>query len=122
MLSRREDLVVGDIVFVKKGDYIGADGCLVPGANACAVFETVLTGEDTPVPKEPGSFLFTGTEVADGETKMLVTAVGVCTVCGAIEWKVCGRANDLAPGMPWDGTPLPEEPQEEESAGCCVAM
>lgn len=46
-----EELVVGDIVFVKTGDTVPADA-LVLEASGCTCSEAALTGEPDALPKE----------------------------------------------------------------------
>jgi len=113
------ELLVGDINFLQKG-LIQADGCLVPGTKGCTVNEAGGTGESDAIQKVPGCFLFAGTEVTseDGETKMLVTAVGDQCSLRYSDLLLHPRAIsiDEERGQPWDGTtPAPE-------AGCCAMM
>ncbi|XWS75871.1 hypothetical protein CRYUN_Cryun01aG0129100 [Craigia yunnanensis] len=72
------EVPVGDIFPLKKGDYIPADGLFVSGNG--------LRLDDKLHPKinDQNPFLFSGSEVIDGEGSMLVTSVGANTVLGAI--------------------------------------
>ncbi|MHB1243382.1 MAG: heavy metal translocating P-type ATPase [Gaiellaceae bacterium] len=65
------ELVVGDLVVVRPGERIPADGAVVEGASA--VDEAPITGESTPVDKEAGDPLFAGTLNGQG---LLVLRVG----------------------------------------------
>jgi len=90
-----EEVVVGDLVMLEAGDEIPADGCVVKAA-ACAVAQSLMTGESEPVAKfpRPGNdnrhdpeqpdFLYRGTQIADGMAEMLVTEVGDATYLGQI--------------------------------------
>uniref|UniRef100_A0A1D1XC54 Calcium-transporting ATPase n=2 Tax=Anthurium amnicola TaxID=1678845 RepID=A0A1D1XC54_9ARAE len=78
------DLVVGDVVPLKIGDQVPADGVLVSG-HSLSIDESSITGESKIVhknQKEP--FLMSGCKVADGYGTMLVTAVGINTEWGLL--------------------------------------
>ncbi|KAK8664130.1 hypothetical protein V6N13_083930 [Hibiscus sabdariffa] len=78
------DLVVGDVVPLKIGDQVPADGVLITG-HSLAIDESSMTGESKIVhknQKEP--FLMSGCKVADGFGSMLVTGVGINTEWGLL--------------------------------------
>ncbi|PKA52886.1 Calcium-transporting ATPase 9, plasma membrane-type [Apostasia shenzhenica] len=78
------DIVVGDVVPLKIGDQVPADGILISGLSL-AVDESSLTGESKIVHKDQKSpFLMSGCKVADGYGTMLVTAVGINTEWGLL--------------------------------------
>ncbi|HVU59504.1 MAG TPA: magnesium-translocating P-type ATPase [Candidatus Saccharimonadales bacterium] len=66
-------LVVGDVVELKAGDIIPADGTVLEGEHFY-VNEAVLTGEAFPKPKEPNAALYEGSSTVSGDGLMLVTA------------------------------------------------
>jgi len=70
-----EDVVVGDLVRVKAGDQVVADGELV-AAEGLALDEANLTGESEPVRGEVGRQVFSGSFVVDGDGAFTATAVG----------------------------------------------
>ncbi|GFP86052.1 putative calcium-transporting ATPase 13 plasma membrane-type [Phtheirospermum japonicum] len=76
-------IVVGDIVFLKIGDQVPADGLFLEG-HSLTVDESSMTGESDRVEIGPvnNPFLFSGTKVADGYGKMVVTSVGMNTTWG----------------------------------------
>jgi P-type Mg2+ transporter len=89
-----EHLVPGDVVELRAGDLIPADGIVLESRNAHAN-EALLTGEPYPVDKYPGpcnattppeafNALFAGTSIISGEAIMLVAATGKATRFGAI--------------------------------------
>jgi len=79
-----EDVVVGDIVCLKIGVSVPADGLFVKGTDL-KVNEAPLTGESTDLPKDSlRPFIYAGTNVMDGHGEMLVTAVGLCAFSGQI--------------------------------------
>ncbi|CAH9090555.1 unnamed protein product [Cuscuta epithymum] len=78
------ELVVGDIVPLKIGDQVPADGILVSG-HSLSIDESSMTGESKLMQKNSKSpFLMAGCKVADGEGKMLVTGVGINTEWGLL--------------------------------------
>jgi heavy metal translocating P-type ATPase len=64
------DLVVGDIVLVRPGERIGADGEVVDGASE--VDQASITGEPLPVLKELGDEVFAGTLNGTGALRVRV--------------------------------------------------
>ncbi|XP_074572932.1 calcium-transporting ATPase 5, plasma membrane-type-like [Curcuma longa] len=78
------DLIVGDVVPLKIGDQVPADGILISG-HSLAIDESSMTGESKIVQKDQKSpFLMSGCKVADGYGNMLVTAVGINTEWGLL--------------------------------------
>lgn len=65
-------LAVGDIILVRPGDRIAADGMIASGAGE--INEAPVTGESTPVHKAPGAVVFAGTVNADAVLRVRVTA------------------------------------------------
>jgi Ca2+-transporting ATPase len=80
-------VVPGDIVVLKQGDKIPADGKLTD-ANRFTVEEAILTGESVPVDKSNGDEVFMGTIVAGGQAKMSVVKTGKDTKIGEIALSV----------------------------------
>ncbi|TYI80958.1 hypothetical protein E1A91_D05G122000v1 [Gossypium mustelinum] len=78
------DVVVGDVVPLKIGDQVPADGVLVNG-HSLAIDESSMTGESKIVYKDKNEpFLMSGCKVADGVGTMLVTGVGINTEWGLL--------------------------------------
>ncbi|KAL0899298.1 hypothetical protein Bca101_083259 [Brassica carinata] len=77
------DIVVGDIVCLNIGDQVPADGVFVEG-HSLHVDESSMTGESEHVEVNltGNTFLFSGTKIADGFGKMVVTSVGMNTSWG----------------------------------------
>lgn len=93
----KNDIVVGDVVIVRTGDEIFADGYIIEGK--ISVNNSAINGETKECKKTPvdgyahvkttstsaytnQNCLFAGTTVMSGEGKMIVTDVGVNTVNG----------------------------------------
>ncbi|MEV5756783.1 heavy metal translocating P-type ATPase [Streptomyces tendae] len=64
------DLAVGDLVLVRPGERIGADGTVVEGAGE--VDQATITGESLPVFKRPGDDVFAGTLNGTGALRVRV--------------------------------------------------
>jgi Cd2+/Zn2+-exporting ATPase/Cu+-exporting ATPase len=77
-----EDLRHGDLVVVRPGEQVPADGQVEKGT--AAVDQSPVTGESMPVDKEPGSALFAGTIVHGGALTVRVTRAGADTTLGRV--------------------------------------
>jgi Cu+-exporting ATPase len=75
-------LVVGDLVIVRPGERIAADGSVVAGRSA--VDQAILTGEGLPVDKGPGDPVFTGTFNQFGRLEVRAERVGMETTLGRV--------------------------------------
>lgn len=70
-----EDVVVDDLVVVRAGDQVVADGRIV-AAEGLALDESNLSGESEPVVRVPGDALLSGSFATEGEGRYVATAVG----------------------------------------------
>jgi Cu2+-exporting ATPase len=75
-------IATGDIVLVRPGARVPADGLVVEG-NA-DVDESMITGESRAVPKGPGDKVVAGTVAAGGSLRIRVTATGEATALSGI--------------------------------------
>ena len=75
-------LAVDDVVLVRPGGRVPADGVVVDGD--ADVDESMITGESKPVPKEPGTNVLAGTVAAGGSLRVRVAAVGEQTALSGI--------------------------------------
>uniref|UniRef100_A0A2N9G615 Uncharacterized protein n=1 Tax=Fagus sylvatica TaxID=28930 RepID=A0A2N9G615_FAGSY len=91
------DVVVGDIVFLKIGDQIPADGLFLEG-HSLTVDESSMTGESKHIQVDEGKpFLLSGTKVTDGFGFMLVTSVGMNTAWGEMMSSINRDLNEETP-------------------------
>jgi len=67
-----EELSVGDVVVVRPGEEVPADGDVVEGTSA--VDEAAITGESVPADKTPGDEVYAGTINEEGYLEVSVTA------------------------------------------------
>jgi Cu2+-exporting ATPase len=77
------DLQVGDVVLVRSGARVPADGEIVEGE--AELDESMITGESRPVAKEPGDRVVAGTVSTDSAIRVRVEAVGDDTALAGIQ-------------------------------------
>jgi P-type Cu2+ transporter len=77
------DLGRGDLVLVRPGGRVPADGTIVEGA--AAFDESMLTGESMPVSRDPGDRVVAGTVATDSSVRVRVDAVGEQTAIAGIQ-------------------------------------
>ncbi len=75
-------LALGDIVLVRPGARVPADGVVAEGD--ADVDESMITGESKAVGKEPGDSVIAGTVAAGGSLRVRVTAIGDATALSGI--------------------------------------
>ena len=85
----------GDLVVVRPGERIAADGVLIEGGGN--VDQSMLTGESLPVEKEPGAKLVGGAICIDGLLVMQVTELGAESTLARIVRMVEGAQASKAP-------------------------
>ena len=76
------ELAAGDVVLVRPGTRVPADGEVVEGS--ADVDESMISGESRPVAKEPGAKVVAGTVAQGGSLRVRVTAVGEDTALSGI--------------------------------------
>jgi P-type Cu2+ transporter len=76
------DLRIGDIVLVRPGARVPADGTVVEGA--AEVDESMITGESKPLPKAAGAKVIAGTVVSGGSLRVSIAAIGDQTALSGI--------------------------------------
>jgi len=81
-IVRLAELRVGDVVLVRPGARVPADGGVVEGT--ADIDESLITGESKPVLKGPGTKVIAGTVAGSGSLRVSVTAVGDATALSGI--------------------------------------
>src|SRR5438093_1949201 len=76
------ELRLDDIVLVRPGARVPADGTVVEGA--ADVDESMITGEPKPLPKVAGSKVIAGTVASGGSLRVSITAIGDQTALSGI--------------------------------------
>jgi len=77
------ELSVGDVVLVRPGGRVPADGEITSGD--VEVDESMVTGESNPVAKGPGDAVVAGTVATDNSIRVQITAVGDDTALAGIQ-------------------------------------
>ncbi|XP_022142981.1 putative calcium-transporting ATPase 13, plasma membrane-type [Momordica charantia] len=92
------EVVVGDVVRLKIGDQVPADGVFLEG-HSLKVDESSMNGESEHVEVNLGTnpFLLSGTKVSDGFGVMMVTSVGMNTAWGEMMSSIREEVNELTP-------------------------
>jgi P-type Cu2+ transporter len=88
------DLAVGDLVLVRPGGRVPADGVIAEGS--AELDESMLTGESRPVAREPGDRVVAGVTLAPAVGAILMS---VSTIVVALNAQLLRRL-DLRPGQP----------------------
>jgi H+-transporting ATPase len=90
-----DELVPGDVVFLRLGDIVPADSIILDG-EGLKIDQASLTGESLPVNKGLGEEIFSGSVVKQGEAMAMVYATGAntffgkaATLVGSTENAVC---------------------------------
>ena len=89
------DLVVGDLIVVKTGERVAADGVVVEGE--ASVDESALTGESLPVQKTVGDTVKTATFAVSGRIVLRAEKIGRDTVLAQIIRLVDEATSSKAP-------------------------
>lgn len=85
------DLRVGDVVVVRPGGRVPADGRVVAGS--ASMDESMITGESRTVPRAEGAAVVAGTIATDSSIRVQITAVGDGTTLAGIQRLVAQAQN-----------------------------
>ncbi|WP_460737669.1 heavy metal translocating P-type ATPase [Microbacterium neimengense] len=85
------DLRVGDVVVVRPGGRVPADGRVIAGA--ASMDESMITGESRAVPRAEGAAVVAGTIATDSSIRVEITAVGDGTTLAGIQRLVAEAQN-----------------------------
>ncbi|MCU1542641.1 MAG: ATPase [Microbacteriaceae bacterium] len=91
------DLQPDDVVIVRPGSRVPADGTVTEGT--ADVDESMITGESRPVSRGPGSRVVAGTVATDTAIRVRVTAVGDDTALAGIQRLVLEAQNSSSPAQ-----------------------
>ena len=88
------DLVVGDVVVVRPGGSVPADGMIVDGR--ASMDESMVTGESQTVTRSAGDLVTAGTVATDSGLRIRVTAIGDDTTLAGIQRLVTEAQNSTS--------------------------
>jgi len=92
-----QDLSVGDVIRVRPGDNVAADGVIVKGAGS--LNQANITGESLPVDKKEGDEVFAGTINLTGVLEIQVTRAGEDTTIGKVHELILAAEKTRLPIM-----------------------
>jgi len=92
-----KELAVGDVIRVRPGDNVAADGLVISGHSA--INQASVTGESLPVDKKPGDEVFAGTQNQTGMLDIQVTRAGQDTTLGKVRELILAAEQSKLPIM-----------------------
>jgi Cd2+/Zn2+-exporting ATPase len=92
-----KDLTVGDLIRVRPGDNVPADGAITTGQGSFN--QANITGESLPVDKKPGDEVFAGTQNLTGVLEIKVTRAGQDTTLGRVRELILAAEKTKLPIM-----------------------
>src|SRR5438034_148653 len=92
-----KDLAVGDMIRIRPGDNVAADGVIVTGQGSFN--QANITGESLPVDKTPGDDVFAGTQNLTGVLEVRVTRAGEDTTLGRVRELILAAEKTKLPIM-----------------------
>src|SRR5688500_9572355 len=91
------DLSVGDVIRIRPGDNVAADGIIVTGQGSFN--QANITGESLPVDKKPGDEVFAGTQNLTGVLEIKVNRAGQDTTLGRVRELILAAEKTKLPIM-----------------------
>jgi Cd2+/Zn2+-exporting ATPase len=92
-----KDLAIGDVIRVRPGDNVAADGVIVNGQGSFN--QANITGESLPVDKKPGDEVFAGTQNLTGVLEIKVSRAGQDTTLGKVRELILAAEKTKLPIM-----------------------
>ncbi|MDB6022350.1 MAG: cadA [Pedosphaera sp.] len=92
-----KDLAVGDVIRVRPGDNVAADGVIATGQGSFN--QATITGESLPVDKKPGDEVFAGTQNLTGVLEIRVSRAGQDTTLGKVRELILAAEKTKLPIM-----------------------
>src|SRR2546426_9608130 len=92
-----QDLAVGDVIRIRPGDNVAADGVILSGQGSFN--QANITGESLPVDKKPGDEVFAGTQNLTGVLEVRVTRAGQDTTLGRVRELILAAEKTKLPIM-----------------------
>src|SRR5437773_1190151 len=92
-----KDLAVGDVIRIRPGDNVAADGVILTGQGSFN--QATITGESLPVDKKPGDEVFAGTQNLTGVLEIKVSRAGEDTTLGRVRELILAAEKTKLPIM-----------------------
>src|SRR6266436_3844832 len=91
------DLAIGDVIRIRPGDNVAADGVIVTGQGSFN--QATITGESLPADKKPGDEVFAGTQNLTGVLEIKVSRAGHDTTLGRVRELILAAEKTKLPIM-----------------------
>jgi len=91
------ELAVGDVMRIRPGDNVAADGVILSGQGSFN--QATITGESLPADKKPGDEVFAGTQNLTGMLEVKVTRAGTDTTLGRVRELILAAEKTKLPVM-----------------------
>ena len=91
------ELAIGDVIRIRPGDNVAADGVIVTGEGSFN--QATITGESLPVDKKPGDQVFAGTQNLTGVLEIKVSRAGTDTTLGRVRELILAAEKTKLPIM-----------------------
>src|SRR6516225_3227654 len=92
-----KDLSIGDVIRIRPGDNVAADGLILSGQGSFN--QSTITGESLPVDKKPGDEVFAGTQNLTGVLEIKVSRAGQDTTLGRVRELILAAEKTKLPIM-----------------------
>ncbi len=92
-----KDLAIGDMIRIRPGDNVAADGVILSGQGSFN--QATITGESLPVDKKPGDEVFAGTQNLTGVLEIKVSRAGTDTTLGRVRELILAAEKTKLPIM-----------------------
>lgn len=92
-----KDLAVGNVIRIRPGDNVAADGVILAGQGSFN--QATITGESLPVDKKPGDEVFAGTQNLTGVLEIKVSRAGQDTTLGRVRELILAAEKTKLPIM-----------------------
>lgn len=92
-----KDLAIGDVIRIRPGDNVAADGVIVAGQGSFN--QANITGESLPVDKKVGDDVFAGTQNLTGVLEIKVSRAGTDTTLGRVRELILAAEKTRLPIM-----------------------
>ena len=92
-----KDLAIGDLIRIRPGDNVAADGVIVSGQGSFN--QATITGESLPADKKPGDEVFAGTQNLTGVLEIKVSRAGQDTTLGRVRELILAAEKTKLPIM-----------------------
>jgi Zn2+/Cd2+-exporting ATPase len=91
------ELAIGDVIRIRPGDNVAADGVIVTGQGSFN--QATITGESLPADKKPGDEVFAGTQNLTGVLEIKVSRAGTDTTLGRVRELILAAEKTKLPIM-----------------------